>query len=161
VNSISNETFRKVLLELFSEAYDGPSHSYTWFIDNAPKSGILGTLENLTAAQASQTTTSGSTIAAHAEHLRWSLALTNAFVRGEQPDIKWSESWLVKQVNDSQWQNLHTDLRKEFSTLQEAMQKQQDFSDEQMLIGILTLVPHAAYHLGSIRQMKLSGGARV
>lgn len=33
MDSIQNETFRKVLLELFSEAYDGPSKGYTWFID--------------------------------------------------------------------------------------------------------------------------------
>jgi hypothetical protein len=153
--SIPNETFCKVLLELFIEAYDGPTKSYTWFIDNAPKSGLLGTLEDITSEEASRPfVENGSTIAAHTEHLRWSLALANAYTRGENPQPKWSESWLVKQVNDASWQKLKADLRSEFEALQGTMQKQQDFSDEQMLTGVVALIPHAAYHLGSIRQMK-------
>lgn len=155
MDSIPNETFRKVLLELFSEAYDGPSKPYTWFIDNAPKSGLLGTLEDVTSKEASRTfTENGSTIAAHTEHLRWSLALANAYTRGENPQPKWSESWLVKEVDDGSWQKLKADLRSEFETLRNTMQQQQDFSDEQMLTGVVALIPHAAYHLGSIRQMK-------
>ena len=86
MDNIPNETFRKVLLELFSEAYDGPNHAYTWFIDNAPKSGVLGTLENISSDDASRTfVENGSTIAAHTEHLRWSLAQTNAMISGKQP----------------------------------------------------------------------------
>jgi hypothetical protein len=155
MNPIATETFRKVLLELFTEAYDGPSKEYTWFIDNAPKSGLLGTLEDISSEEASRTfTENGSTIAAHTEHLRWSLALANAYTRGENPQPKWSESWLVKTVDDASWKKLRVDLRSEFEVLQNAMQKQQDFSDEQMLTGVVALVPHAAYHLGSIRQMK-------
>jgi hypothetical protein len=155
MNSISNENFRKVLLELFSEAYDGPNHSYTWFIDNAPKSGMLGTLEDITSEEASRTfVENGSSIAAHTEHVRWSLALSNAYMRGEQPKSPWSESWLVKTVTADEWNTLRSNLRKEYETLRQGIEKQQDFSDEQILTGAFGFVAHAAYHLGSIRQMK-------
>jgi hypothetical protein len=155
VTDIPNEKFRKVLLELLGEAYDGPNHSYTWFIDNAPKSGMLGTLEDITSEEASRTfIESGSSIAAHTEHVRWSLALSNAYMRGEQPKSPWSESWLVKTVSDDEWDTLRSNLRKEYETLRQGIERQQDFSDEQVLTGAFGLVTHAAYHLGSIRQMK-------
>jgi hypothetical protein len=155
MDSIPNETFRKVLLELFSEAYDGPSKGYTWFIDNAPKSGMLGTLEEITSEEASRTfSENGVSIAAHTEHVRWSLALSNAYMRGEQPKTPWSESWLVKTVNADEWNTLRSSLRKEYETLRQGIEKQQDFSDEQILTGAFAFVGHAAYHLGSIRQMK-------
>jgi hypothetical protein len=155
MNSILNDTFRKVLLELFSEAYDGPNHAHTWFIDNAPKSGMLGTLEDISSEEASRTfVENGSSIAAHTEHLRWSLALSNAYVRGDQPKPNWSESWLVKTVNASEWNTLRSNLRVEYEALRAGIEKQQDFSDEQILTGAFAFVAHAAYHLGSIRQMK-------
>ncbi len=155
MDSIPNETFRKVLLELFTEAYDGPSKSYTWFIDNAPKSWMLGTLEDISSEEASRTfVENGSSIAAHTEHVRWSLALSNAYMRGEQPKSPWSESWLVKTVNDSEWNTLRSNLRTEYETLHAGIEKQKDFSDEQILTGAFGFVAHAAYHLGSIRQMK-------
>ncbi len=155
MNSISNETFRKVLLELVSEAYDGPNKSYTWFIDNAPKSGMLGTLEDISSEKASRTfVENGSSIAAHTEHIRWSLSLSNAYMRGEQPKSPWSESWLVRIVNTDEWDTLRSNLRKEYETLRQGIEKQQDFSDEQILTGAFAFVAHAAYHLGSIRQMK-------
>jgi hypothetical protein len=155
MDSIPNEMFRKVLLELFSEAYDGPSKNYTWFIDNAPKSGMLGTLEDISSEEASRTfVENGSTIAAHTEHVRWSLALSNAYMRGEQPKSPWSESWLVKTVNADEWNTLRSSLRSEYETLRAGIEKQQGFSDEQILTGAFGFVAHAAYHLGSIRQMK-------
>jgi hypothetical protein len=155
MNGIPNETFRKVLLELFSEAYDGPSKGYTWFIDNAPKSGMLGTLEDISSEEASRTfIENGVSIAAHTEHVRWSLALSNAYMRGEQPQSPWSESWLVKTVSANEWNTLRSNLRSEYETLRGGIEKQQDFSDEQILTGAFAFVGHAAYHLASIRQMK-------
>lgn len=155
MDNIPNETFRKVLLELFVEAYDGPSKEYTWFIDNAPKSGMLGTLEDISSEEASRTfVENGSSIAAHTEHVRWSLALSNAYMRGEQPKSPWSESWLVKTVTTDEWNTLLSNLRFEYETLRQGIEKQQDFSDEQILTGAFGFVAHAAYHLGSIRQMK-------
>jgi hypothetical protein len=146
------ETLRNVLLELFSEAYTGPNGPHTWFIDNRPGSGILGTLEGLSAEDASRPSPTGSTIAAHAEHLRWSLALTNAYVRGENPTPSWAESWSVTTVTAKGWDDLRADLRREYEAVFAALSRQTDVSDPQTLTGILALTPHAAYHLGALRQ---------
>ena len=146
-------TFRTVLRDLFSEAYAGPNHDYTWFIDNKPDSGLLGTLSGLSAEDASRPSPTGSTIAGHAEHLRWSLAITNAMVRGEDPEQDWAESWRVTEVDEGTWDTLRADLKLEYETLHAGMAQQEDFSDPQMLTGALALVPHAAYHLGAIRQL--------
>jgi hypothetical protein len=155
MNSIPVENFRNVLLELFTEAYDGPNHSYTWFIDNAPKSGLLGTLEDISSDEASRTfIKNGATIAAHTEHMRWSLAQTNAMMRDEQPSQNWSESWLTNVVTPDEWDRLRSNLRKEYETLRQGIEKQPNFSDQQILTGAFSFVAHAVYHLGSIRQMK-------
>jgi hypothetical protein len=151
--NIPVDVFRDTLLELLSEAYTGPNHAHTWFIGNEPGSGLFGTLEGLSAEDASRVQSHGSTVAAHTEHLRWSLAHANAFARGETPAEGWDESWSLRVVDAAAWDELRAALRREFDTLLEAIKQQQDFSDPQMPTGIMALVPHAAYHLGAIRQM--------
>lgn len=146
------ETFRTGLRELFSEVYAGPNRDHTWFIENEPDSGFLGTLEKLSPEDASRPSPSGSTIAGHAEHLRWSLSVTNATIRGEVPEQDWAESWRVTDVDDAAWTVLRADLKREYETLLAAMAQQEDLSDPQLLTGALALVPHAAYHLGAVRQ---------
>ena len=147
------EAFKESLLELLSEAYTGPNHAYTWFIGNEPGSGLFGTLDGLSAEDASRAQNHGSTVAAHTEHLRWSLAHANAFARGETPPGSWPESWSVREVDAGAWDDLRATLRREFEALLRAIEQQEDFSDPQMLTGIMALAPHAAYHLGAIRQM--------
>jgi hypothetical protein len=145
------------IVELLTEAYDGPPNpSATWFIDNEPNSGILGILDGVTAEEASTSVDgsgqTGSTIAANAEHLRWSLAMMNAAIRGENLG-DWKESWRLLYADRVEWDRLRASLRAEFETLREALKSQTELP-EQYLSGVLALLPHAAYHLGTIRQMK-------
>lgn len=150
---LTESLFREVL-EQFREAYEGPGEEYPWFIDPSPDSGLLGTLDSLTAREASKPITrGGTTIAAHAEHLRWSLALANALFNGDvgQPDI--AESWRVRVVDADEWKTLRFELRREFTLLHHAIERQANWSDAEFLSGTIALVPHAAYHLGAIRQM--------
>jgi hypothetical protein len=147
--------FNSVVL-LLTEAYDGPPDpSSTWFIDNEPNSGVLGILEGVYAMEAStpvhEAGEAGSTIASHAEHLRWSLANMNAAIRGEEQG-DWKESWQVLEVDDLEWDRLRSELRSEFETLRQAFLSQTELPEE-YLTGVLALLPHAAYHLGNIRQM--------
>ena len=142
---------------LLTEAYAGPPDpSSTWFIDNEPDSGILGTLKNVSAAEASHSMDgkggSGSTIASHAEHLRWSLAQSNAAMRGE-PFGNWGESWQIVQVDPVEWDLLRDNLRAEFETLSKTMPEQSGELVGDTLTGVLALLPHAAFHLGILRQM--------
>jgi hypothetical protein len=143
--------------ELLTEAYAGPPDpNSTWFIDNAPDSSILGILAGISAEEASRPTDGrgdpGSTIAAHVEHLRWSLANSNATLRGEPWNPNWGESWKTIRTDPSEWDRLRTALRQEFETLRDAIQRQSELPGE-YLNGVLALIPHAAYHLGTIRQI--------
>ena len=142
---------------LLTEAYAGPPDpSSTWFIDNEPDSGVLGIIAGISAAEASQSVDgsgeSGTTIASNVEHLRWSLAMMNAAIRGEPFEGKWKESWQLLVAEDARWDALRDELRAEFEILRQGLQAQTDLP-EQYLTGVLALLPHAAYHLGTIRQM--------
>lgn len=154
MGSLPTEHVIGVLLELFSEAYDGPSKPYSWFTESRPGSGLFGTVAGLSATEASTPVRpGGTTIAAHLEHLRWSLALANAYVRGEEPKPNWKESWLVHEVDQAAWDRLQADLRQEYDTLTRGIAAATDWFDPMFLTGTMALVPHAAYHLGAIRQM--------
>ena len=151
----SGQLFKQAFLELFTEAYAGPAdHSSTWFTNNEPDAALFGTLRHLSAEEASTPPAPGvSTVAAHTEHLRWSLALANAYVRGEMPQADWEESWAVQSVDPQVWDRLRAELRQEYETLRRAIEAREDWSHPQLVTGALAQVPHAAYHLGAIRQL--------
>jgi hypothetical protein len=142
---------------LLTEAYAGPPNPReTWFIDNDPDAGILGVLNHVSAEEASTPVDgkgdAGSTIAANVEHLRWSLANTNATIRGEPWNPNWGESWKTMRANPEEWDRLRGNLRQEFESLRDGILRQTELPGE-YLNGVIALIPHAAYHLGVIRQM--------
>ena len=150
------EEIRDIIIEFLVEVYNGPSHQYTWFINNEPDSGILGTIKKLKPVEAStQIIENGTTIAAHVEHLRWTLDKTNSLLRGENPIMNWSESWQVRKVDSTQWKLLIEQLMEEFKTLIRSLSSVNSWASDEQLKEVLALIPHAAYHLGAIRQMNL------
>jgi hypothetical protein len=157
MGAITNELFLQSLTTLLDEAYKGPADATnTWFTTNEPDAGIFGALEALTAAEASRPIVpGGSTIAAHAEHLRWSLAYANAWYRGEHPQNAWAESWLVREVTPGAWESLRQALRAEFDTVRAAISAADVWDNPLFLTASLALIPHAAYHLSAMRQMLL------
>jgi hypothetical protein len=145
------------IVDLLTEAYAGPPNpEETWVIDNEPDSGILGILAGVSAAEASSPgdgkEEAGSTIAANAEHLRWSLANANAQIRNETFNPNWGDSWLLIRADEAEWARLRQALRAEYETLRDALHKLDDLPSE-YYTGVLALIAHAAYHLGTIRQM--------
>jgi len=143
-------------IELFTEAYGGPPNpSSTWFIDNELDSGILGIIAGITAQEASWSSRKddpGTTIASHVEHLRWSLANANGAMQGKSYQGNWKESWNTLQADSARWDQLRVDLRNEFEALKDNLGKQ-TVLEGAFLLGVMALVPHAAYHLGTIRQL--------
>ncbi len=141
---------------LLSEAYAGPADpSSTWFVDNAPEAGILGVVAKVTAHEASWSSNPGqpgTTIAANVEHLRWSLANANGILHGEPFQGSWRESWNTLDIDEAAWDSLRQALRSEFEALLVNLGQQTDLPGI-YLNGVLALIPHAAYHLGSIRQL--------
>lgn len=138
--------------ELVTEAYEGPQPHGSWFTGANAEAGFFGTLAGLTADAASRPSRPGGpSIAAHVEHLRWSLANVNATIRGAawQPD--WSASWSVGSVDEHAWRTLRAEVAREFAELRSTLESDPDMSDPLMLRGVLAIAPHAAYHLGAIR----------
>jgi hypothetical protein len=157
MQDIPGNVFIDALITLLREAYPGPPDpNGTWWIDNDTNAGIFGIIRDVTAEEASKsvdgTGNPGTTIASHVEHLHWSLANMNRAMRGGE-FRSWSESWYLKQANPEEWDRLRSELKKEYELLVEGLRDQSEI-DLQYLPGGIALIPHAAYHLGNIRQMK-------
>ena len=89
--------------QLFSELVDGASTPGGAFILNSGDAGLLGSLDKLTAAQASRASEGGATIAAHAEHLYYGLSLMNRWAsEGGDPfsDATWEAAWKTTAVDE-------------------------------------------------------------
>src|SRR4029453_18741150 len=99
----------ETLALLFGELVDGSPKAGGYML-NGGDAGLLGSLEKLTAQAGSATTEHGSSIAAHADHVRYGLGLLNRWSAGEQPDpfasADWSASWRHTTVSDDQWRLL-------------------------------------------------------
>ena len=65
------------LTTLFAELVNGAPQKGGAFILNSGDIGLLGSLDKLSAAEASRSTNDGATIAAHAQHVRYGLSLMN------------------------------------------------------------------------------------
>ena len=143
----------KTLAALFSELVEGSSPSGGYML-NAGDDGLLRSLDKLSAADASTPTPTGSSIAAHVDHLRYGLSLMNRWSSGENPfdTADWSMSWRKTAVSEPAWQQLRADLRSEALRWLDALQKPKQVNEIE-LNGMFGSIAHLAYHLGAIRQI--------
>jgi hypothetical protein len=125
----------------------GDERQHGWY------NGLLMALEGMSAAQASRSPAPGrTTVAAHTEHIRFTLQVVNAWGRGEQPEIDWADSWTVSSVTEPEWDALRADLRREFEVMLTGVQARAAWR-EQGLAMIINNIAHTAYHAGAIRQI--------
>jgi hypothetical protein len=138
---------------LFSELVEGAPASGAYML-NAGDQGLLRSLDKVSAAQASASTTTGSSIAAHVDHVRYGLSLMNRWSGGENPfrDADWSASWKRTRVTDAEWEALRATLRTEALRWLTALRTPREVSEVE-LNGVLGSIAHLAYHLGAIRQI--------
>jgi hypothetical protein len=141
------------LATLFSELVNGASADGAYIL-NAGDQGLLRSLDTLSASAASTLTPTGSSIAAHVDHLRYGLSLMNRWSAGENPfgDADWSMSWKKTTVSDSEWRTRREELRTEATRWLDALRKPREVQPME-LNGIVGSVAHLAYHLGAIRQI--------
>ena len=157
MKALSHATLSDALLELIGEAYVGPSDTgNTWFTDNQPDAGLLGSLSTVTAAQAGvQPFPGGDSIAANCNHVRYYLSLANRSFSGENAfsAADWSSSWAVQQVTETQWRELREALAAELETTNRILKSGIDWDQPMYLKGCLGLLAHGAWHLGAVRQL--------
>ncbi|PKL05673.1 MAG: hypothetical protein CVV53_08295 [Spirochaetae bacterium HGW-Spirochaetae-9] len=153
---VNSELLSRGVALLLNEAFAGPSGGGSWFTDEDPDSGVLGTLESLTAAEASVPLTAGdaATAASHASHLRYALHLANRAMKGENPyrDADWQGSWSTTTVSDTTWRELKDALKLEFETLKAAISDPAVWSSDKRVFGMMGNIAHSAWHLGALRQ---------
>lgn len=136
---------------LLKETYDGPKENASWYTEAKPGSGLFGTLEKISAENAS-IPINGTTIAAQTDHTRYYLWVANSYLNGEEPSKDWGASWKITNVDKIIWAQFTDELQQEYTTLLKKIDSL-DSLDEQTSNGLLGALAHSAYHLGSIRQM--------
>jgi hypothetical protein len=108
----------------------------------------------LSAADASNSSNGGATVAAHAQHIRYGLSLMNRWANeGGNPfqDAKWDQAWKVSAVDDAQWREIRAGLGSEVERWRAVLDGGKAKELEQT--GLISSVAHLAYHLGAIRQI--------
>src|SRR5579864_18590 len=147
--------FGRVCVSLFSElAIGAPDADATYMLNRGDK-GLLASLENISAEQASLSHAGGGSIAAHADHLRYGFALLNRWARGERDPwagADWTESWRKTSVTNAEWGSLRQELRREVTAWLRAVGVPRELGHEEAC-WVVGSIPHLAYHLGAIRQI--------
>jgi hypothetical protein len=141
------------LTTLFSELVNGAPADGAYML-NAGDEGMLRSLDKLSAKEASALTPTGSSIAAHVDHLRYGLSLMNRWSAGENPfsSADWAPSWKKTTVSEDEWQTRRAELRTETARWLDALRTPRDVREIE-LNGIIGSIAHLAYHLGAIRQI--------
>jgi len=147
------EDLSQALSTLLHEVLEGPAASGAFVLNRTDK-GLLGSLDALSADAASIRRDGHSSVAAHVEHLRYSLELLNQWARGEDPwsTANYAMSWQRDRVTGEQWKTLRNALRSEAHAWMSAAARHKDWN-EQAMTEVIASVVHLAYHLGAIRQI--------
>ena len=153
---MNTNLFANTLATLFGELVDGAPDSGGYML-NAGDAGMLRSLDNLSATAASTPTATGSSIAAHVDHVRYGLSLMNRWSAGENPfrNADWSTSWKNTTVSDQEWDRLRRDLQAEATRWLDALRTPREVQEIE-LNGMIGSIAHLAYHLGAIRQIDSS-----
>ena len=142
---------------LFRELVDGRSSTEAYVL-NEGDVGLLRSLDRLSSADASRASPDRVSVAAHVDHVRYSLHRLNGWAARrplEPPD--WGASWRRSQVSSAEWDALRANLAREVSAWKDVLDRE-SASDDETLRSLASSVVHLAYHFGAIRQ--LSDAAR-
>jgi hypothetical protein len=145
---------QRTLVTLLSELVDGASGPQNYILNPGDR-GLLAALDDLSPAEASAIGPSGSSIAAHADHLRYGLSLMNRWSAGENPfaEAVWGDSWRRTSVSADEWGERRRQLRQEAERWSAALSRPRDV-DSMELAAMIGSIVHLAYHLGAIRQIQ-------
>ncbi|HKR66785.1 MAG TPA: DinB family protein [Thermoanaerobaculia bacterium] len=135
----------KQILAALQEGFEGPHDGSSYFLDS--DGGLRGTLAKVSAEEASRAV-GGTSIAAHAHHIRFSLAASAASIAGDSSPRDWNESWTVRNVDETEWDRLRRELDAEYDKLRATIAAH---GDSALGAGV-GVVAHLAYHVGAIRQ---------
>jgi hypothetical protein len=124
------------------------------YVLNRGDAGLLRSLDGLSAASASVVGASGSSVAAHAEHLRYGLSLLNDWAAGVRPleDADWTKAWRRTEVSEVEWSELRRRLRDQAEQWLTVLESPREVGELE-LNDVIGSIAHIAYHLGAMRQI--------
>ena len=144
----------RTLATLFRELVDGVPRDPSYML-NTGDVGLHGSLEKLSAEDASRTSSGGASIAAHVDHLRYGLALMNQWksgVKNPWAGADWTQSWKISSVTDAEWNRLRRELHSETHRWLDSLGSARSM-DETQLTYMIASIAHLAYHVGAVRQI--------
>jgi hypothetical protein len=143
------------LSDILRELTEGTPSSGGYVL-NPSDPGLLASLDQLSAAEASTIAPgAATTMAAHVDHVRYGLSLFNRWSNGERNPFAtatWAESWKRTKVSDAAWVALREQLSSEVHAWTIAIKLPRPL-DAVALRGVIASVVHLAYHVGAMRQM--------
>ena len=148
--SLKQEFFTQIV-DLLRETFEGglPGQG-TQYLDH--NSGIRGTLNALTAEQASHRIDGHPSIAAHARHMLFHLRVTSEWILGDRSRRDWAASFEPQSVSEEEWTRIKQDLE---ASRQELVRALESLTLERFVEegAALASIAHLAYHLGAVRQL--------
>lgn len=152
----TDSVFQRALSNMLTEIFDGPGREA--YVLNPDDPGLLRQLETIDAITASRHPSPGaSTIAAHADHLRFGLSLLNRWAAGDPNPWAGADgdaSWRRTELTEDQWRILRDGLRREAEEWRKVVDTRTSWDGMSAAAGLSTAA-HTAYHLGAIRQILL------
>jgi hypothetical protein len=144
---IAKEHFTQALLYVLEETFE---NVHGIFLDRGTT--IFETLATITAEEASRPISPRcATIATHVAHMDFYMNNTLRWMRGERPEVDWSEIWrTVSAVNDEEWQASQQNLRTTYAAIQN-LARNSAWQSRDEIGGAIGLLAHNAFHLGEIR----------
>ena len=148
-HSIKKEDFTNSVLYLLKETFEGSGKEGSAYLDRVV--GVFTTLDALSAEEVSRRI-NGITIAAHTEHFKFYLDRLCEFIRGRTEAVNWEQSWLIEEVNETEWNALRGVVRKAYENVLLTFAEVETWNQDNIGDAV-AIVAHTAYHLGAIRQL--------
>lgn len=150
---IAKDAYLKSVLYLLRETFEGsPEGEGSAYLDQGV--GVFSTLDKLSADEVSREF-GGTTIAAQTEHAKFYLDRICEFMTGRTERVNWEQSWLIVDVNETEWDALRQSARKSYENTLRCLAGIEDWSEDNVGMAI-GMIAHTAYHLGAIRQIMKS-----
>lgn len=150
ISAIEPKFFVESVAYLLRETFEGsPEGQPSAYLDRGV--GFFITIDGLDADAASKEFY-GTTIAAQTEHAKFYLDRLCEFINGRTEPVNWDDSWLIDNVNETEWDALRQSVRLSYENALRCLASVDDWNEDRVGMAI-GFVAHTAYHLGAIRQI--------
>lgn len=151
MSTLKSVDFVNNLLDFFRETFEGTNGQGSHYIDGRGHGSFLETLDRVGHVEASKPLQEGGvTIAAHTAHTLYYLQTLETFMSGGEVKTDWAASWRIRTVNEAEWTQLKSQLRKQYEDIQQLFKSDIDWNDDH-ISDAFSLLMHSAYHLGAVR----------